>query len=145
MLQNSLNKAVCTAIAYRTRVEEGTRPQSRTIPLRSGSCRDLTALFLCTARRLGLAARAASGYLFEPGSVAGDIGEPMHGEVFLPADGWVAFDLTQRGMDSAGLVTAAIGVTSEAVLPVGGGFPYDADDFVGMEERVVSRHSTFVR
>lgn len=46
MLLNALNEAVGIAIAYRTRDEEGIQPPSRTLALRSGSCRDLAALFL---------------------------------------------------------------------------------------------------
>jgi len=137
MLLNALNEAVGIAIAYRTRDEEGTQPPSLTLALRSGSCRDLAALFLWAARRLGFAARAASGYLFDPGSSAGDVGA-THAwcEVFLPGAGWIAFDPTQRRMGSAGLVATAFGVTSEAVLPVVGGFLGDADDFVSMEASV---------
>ena len=134
MLLNALNEAVGTAIAYRTREEEGTQSPSRTLALRSGSCRDLAALFLWAVRRLGFAARATSGYLFDPGSVAGDVGA-THAwcDVFLPGAGWIAFDPTQRRMGSAGLIATAVGVTSQAVLPVVGGFLGDAADFVGME------------
>lgn len=138
MLLNALNEAVGTAITYRTRDEEGTQLPSLTLALRSGSCRDLAALFLWAARRLGFAARAASGYLFDPGSVAGEVGA-THAwcEVYLPGAGWIAFDPTQRRMGSAGLVATAVGVTSEAVLPVLGGFFGHAADFVGMEASVV--------
>ena len=138
MLLNALNEAVGTAIAYGTRDEEGTQTPSRTIALRSGSCRDLAALFLWAARRLGFAARAVSGYLFDPGRVAGDVGA-THAwcEVFLSGAGWIAFDPTQRRTGSAGLVATAVGVTSDAVLPVIGGFLGDAADFVGMEAGVV--------
>lgn len=95
MLLKALNEAVGVAIAYHTRVEEGTQPPSRTLALRSRSCRDLAALFLWATRRLGFAARTASGYRFNPGSVADDVGA-THAwcEVFLPSAGWVGFDLT---------------------------------------------------
>lgn len=138
MLLNALNEAVGIAIAYRAREEEGTQSPSRTLNLRSGSCRDLAALFLWAARQLGFAARSASGYLFDPGSVAGDVGE-THAwcDVFLPGAGWTAFDPTQRRMGSAGLIATAVGVTSEAVVPVAGGFLGDASDFVGMEASVI--------
>jgi len=138
MLLNALNEAIGIAIAYRTREEEGTQSPSLTLALRSGSCRDLAALFLWAARQLGFAARAASGYLFDPGSVAGDVGA-THAwcEVFLPGAGWIAFDPTQRRMGHAGLIATAVGVTSEAVLPVKGGFVGDAADFIGMEASVI--------
>lgn len=40
-------------------------------------------------------------------------------------------------MGGVGLVATAVGVTSEAVRPVVGGFLGDAADFVGMEASVV--------
>ncbi|WP_058734453.1 transglutaminase-like domain-containing protein [Sphingomonas sanguinis] len=73
-LLNALNEAVGAAIAYRTRDEEGMQSPPRTLALRSGSCRDLAALFLWAVRRLGFPARAVSGYLFDPGMAAGDVG-----------------------------------------------------------------------
>jgi len=137
MLLNALNEAVGAAVAYRTRDEEGTQVPSRTLELGSGSCRDLAALFLAAARRLGFAARAASGYLFDPGSAAGNAGA-THAwcEVFLPGAGWIAFDPTRRRVGAADLVATAVGATSEAVLPVVGGFLGDAADFTGMEVEV---------
>ena len=136
-LLKALNEAVGSAITYRTRDEEGTQTPSRTLALRSGSCRDLAALFLAAARRLGFAARAVSGYLFDPGLAAGDVGA-THAwcEVFLPGAGWIAFDPTQRRVGAAGLVAAAVGATSAALLPVVGGFLGDVSDFKGMEVSV---------
>lgn len=136
-LLKALNEAVGATIAYRTRDEEGTQAPSRTLALRSGSCRDLAALFLAAARRLGFAARAVSGYLFDPGVAAGDVGA-THAwcEVFLPGAGWIAFDPTQRRIGAAGLVATAVGATSDAVLPVTGGFQGDAADFRGMDVTV---------
>lgn len=136
-LLKALNEAVGAAVAYRTRDEEGTQSPSRTLELRSGSCRDLAALFLAAARRLGFAARAVSGYLYDPGSVAGDAGA-THAwcEVFLPGAGWIAFDPTQRRVGSAGLIGVAVGASSDAVLPVVGGFLGEAADFAGMDVSV---------
>ena len=49
------------AIAYRNRDEEGTQSAAETLALRSGSCRDIAALFIDAVRRLGFGARAVSG------------------------------------------------------------------------------------
>ena len=136
-LLKTLNEVVGATFAYRTRDEEGTQAPSRTLALRSGSCRDLAALFLAAARRLGFAARAVSGYLFDPGVAAGDVGA-THAwcEVFLPGAGWIAFDPTQRRIGAAGLVATAVGAASDAVLPVVGGFLGDAADSRGMDVTV---------
>ncbi|KQT34723.1 hypothetical protein ASG29_00725 [Sphingomonas sp. Leaf412] len=132
-LLKALNEEIGAGIAYSTREEEGTRSPAETLTLRSGSCRDLAALFLAAARRLGFAARAASGYLFDPGMAAGDVGA-THAwcEVFVPGAGWIAFDPTQRRIGAAGLVATAVGATSEAILPVVGNFAGERTDFVGM-------------
>jgi len=136
-LLKALNDAVGSAVTYRTRDEEGTQTPAGTLMLGTGSCRDLAALFLAAARRLGFAARAVSGYLYDPGSSAGDAGA-THAwcDVFLPGAGWIAFDPTQRRVGSAGLIAAAVGATSEAVLPVVGGFLGEAADFEAMEVSV---------
>lgn len=138
MLLKALNDLIGATIAYRTRDEEGTQSPSRTLVLGSGSCRDLAALFLWAVRRLGFAARAVSGYLFDPGMAAGDVGA-THAwcEVFLPGAGWIAFDPTQRRIGGAGLIATAVGITSEAVLPVVGGFIGDVSVSVSMEASVV--------
>ncbi len=55
------------------------------LPLRSGSCRDIAALFIAAVRHLGFGARAVSGYLADPSMQDGDGGSThAWAEVFLP-------------------------------------------------------------
>src|ERR1019366_5099003 len=50
-------------LAYRVREEPGVQPVQQTLSFGNGSCRDFAALFMETARCLGLASRFVSGYL----------------------------------------------------------------------------------
>ena len=54
------------AADYCVRDEEGTQPPLQTLALGSGSCRDLSALFIDAVRHIGFGARAVSGYLYDP-------------------------------------------------------------------------------
>lgn len=136
-LLNALNAAIGGAIAYRVREEEGTQSPPQTLALASGSCRDIAALFVAVARRLGFAVRAVSGYLFDPGMAAGDVGAThAWAEIFLPEAGWVAFDPTQQRIGSAGLVATACGVDSASIVPIIGGFLGDRSDFLEMHADV---------
>jgi transglutaminase-like putative cysteine protease len=54
----------------------------------SGSCRDLASLFIEASRHLGFAARAASGYVFDPGAPEGRmVTTHAWAEVYLPGAG----------------------------------------------------------
>jgi len=129
-----LNERIGTDIAYRIRDEEGTQAPAQTIALASGSCRDLAALFLAAVRHLGFAARAVSGYLWDPGMPAGEAGA-MHAwcEVYLPQAGWIAFDPTRQFIGNAGLIATAMGASNEAILPITGGFVGDPGDLLGLD------------
>ncbi|WP_246725231.1 transglutaminase family protein, partial [Beijerinckia sp. L45] len=73
-LLKDVNAGMLDAIAYRVRDEEGTQSAGETLRLRSGSCRDIAALFIAAVRHLGFGARAVSGYLSDPSMQDGDGG-----------------------------------------------------------------------
>lgn len=127
-------------IAYLVRGEEGTQTAAETLGSASGSCRDLAALFIEGVRALGLAARAASGYLHDPEAPPGmTAATHAWAQVFLPGAGWIAFDPTAGRVGSHGLVTAAVGRSSDRVLPVVGGFAGAKDDLISMHVDVSVR------
>lgn len=136
-LLTRMNSAIGENNRYVSRNEEGTQTPAETLALRSGSCRDYAALLIAGARHLGFAARAASGYAFDPHMPAEATGAThAWAEVFLPGAGWIAFDPTSGRTGSAGLVTAATGRSSERILPVIGGYSGEAADFLGMDVSV---------
>ncbi|WP_420138128.1 transglutaminase family protein [Sphingomonas sp.] len=137
-LLQAINSRINRDIGYRQRDEEGTQSAEDTLVLASGSCRDLATLFIETARRLGFAARAVSGYLYDARSG----GEGQHGathawaEIYLPDAGWIAFDPTNTRMGSANLVPVAVARTIAQIMPISGGYVGAAEDFIDMEVEV---------
>lgn len=136
-LLKDLNTGVLSSIAYRTRDEEGTQAAAETLSLGSGSCRDLSALFVDAVRHLGFGARAVSGYLYDPDASEGDA-RSTHAwaEVYLPSAGWIAFDPTHRRVGGAGLIPLAVGRSNEQIMPVVGGYVGSPEDFVEMDVSV---------
>ncbi len=137
-LLRDINAGIADAVAYRTRDEEGTQSPLATLSLANGSCRDMSALFIDAVRHLGFGARAVSGYLHDPEASPDDAGSThAWAEVYLPAAGWIAFDPTHRRVGSANLVAVAVGRCNAQIMPIVGGFTGAAEDFGGMEVRVV--------
>ena len=136
-LLKDINAGMLDAIAYRVRDEEGTQSAAATLALRSGSCRDIAALFIDVVRRLGFGARAVSGYLSDP-SMQNDGGGSTHAwaEVFLPEAGSIAFDPTHRRVGAGHLIPVAIARCNGQIMPVTGGYLGTADDFVSMDVQV---------
>ncbi len=124
---SDLNTAVRDAITYQRRDEEGIQTPDETLHLRRGSCRDMAMLFIAVARRLGLAARFVSGYLYDaPSEEAGGgfnraVGS-MHAwaEVYLPGAGWKGFDPTNGILANAHFIPAAVAIEPSSISPVQG-------------------------
>lgn len=136
-LLKDVNTGIGEAIAYRVRDEAGTQAPLETLSLRSGSCRDMAALFIDAVRHLGFGARAVSGYLYDPDQPASDPGSThAWAEVYLPSAGWIAFDPTHRRVGSANLIAVAAGRCNKQIMPVAGGFIGAAEDFIDMDVRV---------
>ncbi len=65
-LLRDLSAGIATLVLYQAREAEGTQSPLETLALRSGSCRDIAALFAEGVRTLGIGARNVSGYLYDP-------------------------------------------------------------------------------
>lgn len=139
-LLKDLSAGVATHVTYQAREVEGTQSPRETLALRSGSCRDIAALFVEGVRVLGIGARAVSGYLYDPArNILGSTGAgSTHAwvDVFLPGAGWIAFDPTNRTMGGANLIPVAVARDITQAMPVSGGFIGPADAFVSMDVAV---------
>ena len=92
-------------------------------------------------RRLGIAARFVSGYLFVPGDRAqGNVdryagGGSTHAwvQVYLPSAGWIEFDPTNGIVGTRDLVRVAVARDPRQAIPLHGTYLGSADAFVGMD------------
>ena len=135
-LLKDINNGIASAVAYRTRDEEGTQIPCETLAKASGSCRDIAALFIEAVRILGFGARAVSGYLFDPEAPPGSGSTHAWADVYLPGAGWIAFDPTHRRVGSANLIPVAVGRSNRQIMPIAGGFIGAAEDFLSMDVEV---------
>lgn len=120
-----LNERIYRTLTYRRREEEGVQSAEQTLSFCSGSCRDLTGLFMAAARQLGFAARFVSGYIYS-GSTTNPLDQPgsthAWAEVFIPGAGWKGFDPTIGNIVGVDHITVAVARLPESVPPIAGAF-----------------------
>jgi transglutaminase-like putative cysteine protease len=132
------------AFTYRKRHEHGTQHPLDTLQTRSGSCRDYALFMIEALRRLGIAARFVSGYIFVPDDGEGRIGEDHVGggsthawvQVYLPSDGWIEFDPTNGIVGARDLIRVAVARDPRQAIPLHGTYLGSPDAFAGMEVHV---------
>lgn len=134
----AMTRGVREEFEYRRREEPGIRSPEETLARGEGSCRDFATLMIEAARRLGLAARFVTGYLYDPMT---DIKTGMRGagsthawvQIFLPGAGWIEFDPTNGLIASGNLIRTGVGRTPAQAVPLEGSFKGASADFIGME------------
>ncbi len=92
--------------------------------MRRGVCQDFTHVMLGMCRTLGIAARYASGYLYNgpTDSLVGAQASHAWCEVFLPGAGWIGFDPTNNTLADDRYVKLAVGRDYDDVAPVVGSY-----------------------
>jgi transglutaminase-like putative cysteine protease len=137
---SGMTHGIRKSFSYRRRHEHGTQHPLDTLQLKSGTCRDFALLMIEALRRLGIAARFVSGYIFVPGDSAHDYvgGGSTHAwvQVYLPSAGWIEFDPTNGIVGNRDLVRVAVARDPRQAVPLHGVYLGSADAFVEMEVNI---------
>jgi transglutaminase-like putative cysteine protease len=119
---------------YRKRHEQGTQHPLDTLQTGTGTCRDYALLMIEGLRRLGIAARFVSGYLFTGNDPAHRGGGSTHAwvQVYLPSAGWIEFDPTNGIVGTRDLIRVAVARDPRQAIPLHGVYLGPADAFIEM-------------
>lgn len=140
-----MNEHIRTEFIYAARDEEGTQTPAETLESRSGSCRDFALLMMEAARRLGIATRFVSGYLYDPALDSGaDDGTATVGagathawlQAYLPGAGWVPFDPTNNLLGGVHLIRVGVARDPKQASPVSGSWFGAGDAYQGLSATV---------
>jgi transglutaminase-like putative cysteine protease len=135
---SGLTYRIREAFAYRKRHEQGTQHPLDTLQTGSGTCRDYALLMIEALRRLGIAARFVSGYIFTGDDHHHLGGGSTHAwvQVYLPSAGWIEFDPTNGIVGTRDLIRVAVSRDPGQAIPLHGVYLGPMDAFVGMEVNI---------
>ncbi|MDM0035458.1 transglutaminase family protein [Variovorax sp. J22P271] len=142
-----MNAHIGQSLRYAARDEEGTQTPLETLTLGSGSCRDYALLMMEAARRLGIATRFVSGYLYDAALDTGEPAEPAQAvtgagsthawlHAYLPGAGWIAFDPTNNLMGGAQLIRVGVARDPALAAPISGSWYGEPEAYEGLEATV---------
>ena len=139
-----MNQFIRANFGYAARDEQGTQTPQETLKLSTGSCRDFALLMMEAVRRLGIATRFVSGYLYDP-ALDGADGAATVGagathawlQAYLPGAGWVPFDPTNNLLGGNQLFRVGVARDPSQAAPIAGSWYGEAGDYLGMTVKVV--------
>jgi transglutaminase-like putative cysteine protease len=136
-----MNQHIRDTFTYAARDEEGTQTPLQTLEKNSGSCRDFALLMMEAARRLGVATRFVSGYLYDPSldenaeadpTVVGAGSTHAWLQAYLPGAGWVPFDPTNNLLGGYHLVRVGVVRDPRQAAPIAGSWFGEPSAYLGM-------------
>jgi transglutaminase-like putative cysteine protease len=129
-----MTEAFRNEFSYSLREEEGTQSPQETLAKRGGACRDYATLMIDALRRLGIAARFVSGYLYSPAAGGNQGGGATHGwvQVYLSECGWFPADPTNNLIGGTDLIRIAVARQASEVAPLSGEWFGSSGDYAGM-------------
>ncbi|MEO8058888.1 MAG: transglutaminase family protein [Burkholderiales bacterium] len=138
-----MNQFIRDNFGYAARDEQGTQTPQETLKLSTGSCRDFALLMMEAVRRLGIATRFVSGYLYDPaldgadGTVTVGAGA-THAwlQAYLPGAGWVPFDPTNNLLGGNQLIRVGVARDPSQAAPISGSWYGENGDYLGMTVNV---------
>jgi transglutaminase-like putative cysteine protease len=138
-----MNQSIRDNFRYAERDEEGTQTPQQTLKLATGSCRDFALLMMEAARRLGMATRFVSGYLYDP-ALDGGVADATVGagathawlQAYLPGAGWVPFDPTNNLLGSNLLIRVGVARDPSQAAPIAGSWYGEPGDYLGLTVNV---------
>ena len=138
-----MNQFIRNNFSYAARDEEGTQAPQETLKRSTGSCRDFALLMMEAVRRLGVATRFVSGYLYDPALDGGDADATVGAgsthawlQAYLPGAGWVPFDPTNNLTGGNQLIRVGVARDPSQAAPVSGSWYGEAGDYLGMTVNV---------
>jgi len=138
-----MNQFIRANFNYAARDEEGTQAPQETLKRSTGSCRDFALLMMEAVRRLGVATRFVSGYLYDPALDGGDADATVGAgathawlQAYLPGAGWVPFDPTNNLTGGNHLIRVGVARDPSQAAPISGSWYGEADDYLGMTVNV---------
>lgn len=112
----ALAEEIYARVAYQPGTTDVTTAASQVLALGRGVCQDHAHLFLACVRGLGVPARYVSGYYYTEDAAASH----AWADVWLPAEGWISIDITNRGFASDGHCRLAVARDYDSASPVRG-------------------------
>lgn len=144
-----MNQHIRDNFEYSTRDEEGTQTPLQTLALGGGTCRDFALLMMEAARRLGIATRFVSGYLYDPALDTAAAAEATPAaeaqatvgagsthawlQAYLPGAGWLPFDPTNNLLGGNQLIRVGVARDPGQAAPVTGSWYGDPEAYLGMD------------
>jgi transglutaminase-like putative cysteine protease len=137
---HALSDTIHRILRYSSREEMGTQTAAETIMLGVGTCRDFAFLFMEAARRFGFAARFVTGYLNDtgkgPDAPVGGGATHAWADAFVPGEGWIEFDPTNRITAGRALIRVATTRTPAQASPISGSFAGEGAACIGLDVTV---------